>query len=61
MHCDAEGLVVRHRQDGKLRKAMKDYLATIVKNKQIANGVYSITFRVDEDVQVRCENVMQML
>ncbi len=33
---------------------MKDYLATIVENKQIANGVYSITFRVDEDVQVRC-------
>ena len=33
---------------------MKDYLATIVENKKIANGVYSITFRVDEDVQVRC-------
>ena len=33
---------------------MKDYLATIVENKEIAKGVYSVTFRLPEKANVRC-------
>jgi dihydroorotate dehydrogenase electron transfer subunit len=33
---------------------MKDYLATIVENKEIAKGVCSVTFRLPEKVNVRC-------
>ena len=33
---------------------MKDYLATIVENKEIAKGICSITFRLPEAASVRC-------
>ena len=33
---------------------MKDYLATIVENKEIANGICSLTFRLPEAPKVRC-------
>ena len=33
---------------------MKDYLATIVKNQEIAKGIFEITFDVREQVKVRC-------
>ena len=33
---------------------MKDYLATIIENKEIANGICSITFRLPEAPNVRC-------
>ena len=33
---------------------MKDYLATIVENKEIANGICSVTFRLPEVPKVRC-------
>ncbi len=33
---------------------MKDYLATIVKNEKIAEGIYSVTFALDEEAKVRC-------
>ena len=33
---------------------MKDYVAKIVKNEQIAENVYAITFDVGEEVKVRC-------
>ena len=33
---------------------MKDYLATIIENKEIANGICSITFRLPEIPKVRC-------
>ncbi len=32
---------------------MKDYLATVVKNEKIAENIYEITFRTDEEVPVR--------
>lgn len=33
---------------------MKDYVATIVKNEKIADNIHAVTFRVDEDIKVRC-------
>lgn len=33
---------------------MKDYLATVVENKEIANGICSVTFRLPEVPKVRC-------
>ncbi len=33
---------------------MKDYLATIIENKEIANGICSVTFRLPEIPNVRC-------
>ena len=33
---------------------MKDYLATIVKNKKIAENIHAVTFALDEDISVRC-------
>ena len=33
---------------------MKDYLATIVENKEIASGICSVTFRLAEEPKVRC-------
>ena len=33
---------------------MKDYLATVIENKEIANGICSITFRLPEVPSVRC-------
>ena len=33
---------------------MKDYLATIVKNEKIAENVHAVTFRLQEDIKVRC-------
>jgi dihydroorotate dehydrogenase electron transfer subunit len=33
---------------------MKDYLATIVKNQEIAKGIFEITFDMHEHVKVRC-------
>ena len=33
---------------------MKDYLATIIENKEIANGICSVTFRLPEAPKVRC-------
>ena len=33
---------------------MKDYVATIVKNEQIAENVYAITFDLGEEAKVRC-------
>ena len=33
---------------------MKDYLATIIENKEIANGICSVTFRLPEAPNVRC-------
>ena len=32
---------------------MKDYIATIVKNEQIAENIYAVTFALDEDFTVR--------
>ena len=32
---------------------MKDYLATIVENKEIANGICSVTFALNEKAKVR--------
>lgn len=32
---------------------MKDYIATIIKNEQIAENIYAITFALDEDFTVR--------
>lgn len=33
---------------------MKDYLATIVRNQPIAENIYAVTFRLEEDCKVRC-------
>ena len=33
---------------------MKDYIATIVKNEQIADNVYAVTFDLGENAKVRC-------
>ena len=35
-------------------KTMKDYIATIVKNEKIAENIHAVTFKLDEDIQVRC-------
>ena len=32
---------------------MKDYIATIIKNEQIAENIYAVTFALDEDFTVR--------
>lgn len=32
---------------------MKDYIATIIKNEQIAENIYAVTFALDEDFSVR--------
>ncbi len=33
---------------------MKDYIATIVKNEKIADNIHAVTFRLEEDIKVRC-------
>lgn len=32
---------------------MKDYIATIVKNEQIAENIYAVTFALEEDIHIR--------
>ena len=33
---------------------MKDYIATIVKNEKIAENIHAVTFKLEEDIKVRC-------
>ena len=53
MYRYAAGFVERDRQNVEIN-IMKDYKALVIKNEQIAENIYAITFDLGEEAKVRC-------